>query len=80
MCSTTSTASCWMMRRLVRCVRLDLLQQAAHAGGVHFDAQVVVLGVRLRDRGGGLAHAEADLEDRRGAAPEGRREIERAGA
>ena len=46
----------------------DQLEQAAHAGGVHFDAEVVVLGVGRRNRRGRLAHAETDLEQlRRGA-------------
>ena len=63
MCATTSTASCRMTRTLRQRQRVDLLQQRADAGRVHFDAEEVVLRMRLRDRRRGLAHAEADLED-----------------
>src|SRR5712691_4764195 len=41
----------------------DALQQTSHAGGMHFDAEIIVLGMLLRDCRGGLAHAEADLEN-----------------
>ncbi len=41
----------------------DAFQETPHAGGVDFDPEIVVLGVFLRDRRGGLAHAEADFED-----------------
>ena len=47
-------------------------------GRVHFDAEVVVLGMGGGDVGSGLAHAEADFEDFRGAAAEGRVEVEQA--
>ena len=68
-CSSTSTASCRMRRRLVSPSCVDLLQQAADAGAVHFDGDEVGLRIRLRDRRGGLAHAGADLEHHgRGAA------------
>ena len=42
---------------------LDLLEQAAYAGRMHLDGEVIVVRVRLRDGGGGLAHAETDLEN-----------------
>jgi len=44
----------------------DLLQQTADAGGVHLDAEVIVLRMRGSDERGGLAHAEADFQDLRG--------------
>ena len=40
---------------------IDLLEQAADAGGMHFDAEVIVLRVRRGDAGGRFAHAETDL-------------------
>ena len=51
-------------------VGFDALQQAADAGAVHLDPQKVVARPRERDLGGGLAHAEPDLEDRRRAPSE----------
>ncbi len=58
---------------------LDALEQRADAGGEHLDAEEVDVRPRLRDRRGGLAHAEADLEHgRRAAAEDGWRS--RAGA
>ena len=77
MCSSTSTASCWTMRILREAVLVDLLEQAAHAGRMHFEREIVVLGMRRGDRRGGLAHAETDLQDARRAPAENRLEIER---
>src|SRR2546426_3739063 len=41
----------------------DAFQEAADAGGMDFDSEIVVLGMFLRDRRGGFAHAETDFED-----------------
>jgi hypothetical protein len=48
----------------------DQLAQAADAGRVHFDAEIVVLGMRGGDRRRGLAHAEADFQNPRRRSPE----------
>ena len=48
----------------------DAGEEASYAGRVHLDAEIIVLGVPLRDRGGCLAHAEPDFEDLRGPAAE----------
>ena len=57
----------------------DLLEQRADAGRVHFDADEVGAGQRLRDRRGRVAHAEADLEHLRRVAAERGGEVERCG-
>ena len=50
--------------------RLDPPQQAADARRVDLDAEEVLAGPRRSDRRRGFAHAAADLEHARGAAPE----------
>lgn len=50
---------------------LDATQQRADAGVEHLHAQEVVVRTRQRDLLGGLAHAEADLQHRRGLPAEG---------
>jgi len=55
----------------------DLLEQAAHTGRMHFDADEILLRHALGDVRGGVAHAEADFKDDRRAAPEGLRKVER---
>src|SRR6266581_556206 len=57
----------------------DAFQEAAHAGGMHLDAEIVVLGMFLRDRRGGLAHAETDFEGLGRRAAEQAVQIERNG-
>ena len=46
---------------------------------MHLDAEIVVLGVLLRDRGGRFAHAEPDFEDLGRGAAEQPAEVERLG-
>ena len=58
----------------------DLLAQAADARRMDFDAEVIVVGMRLRDLRGGLAHAEADFEDFRRAPAEDRSKASAPGA
>src|SRR5439155_369876 len=41
----------------------DAFQETADAGRMDFDSEIVVLGMFLRDRRGGLAHPETDFED-----------------
>src|SRR3954452_8111694 len=55
----------------------DQLEQAPHARRMHFDAEIIVLGMRLRDCRGSLAHAESDLEHRRCAPSKGAFHVER---
>src|SRR5438552_68464 len=56
----------------------DALQEAADAGGMDFDSEIVVLGMFLRDRRGGLTHAETDFEDPGRRAAEEALQIERS--
>jgi hypothetical protein len=51
-------------------------EEAAYAGRVHLDAEIVVLGVLLRDRRSCLAHAEADFENLRSPAAEQALQVE----
>ncbi len=61
-CCSTCTASCRTMRRLSsRCSPIRL-QQGADAGLVHLDADEVGAGRAAAICGGGVAHAEADLQ------------------
>ena len=55
----------------------DAFQETAHAGGMDFDSEIVVLGMFPRDRRGGLAHAETDFEDPGRRAAEQAFQIER---
>ena len=55
----------------------DQLEQAAHTGRMHFDAEIVVVRISLCDRRGRFAHSAPDLQDRRSHAAEGHVEIER---
>jgi len=55
----------------------DTLQQAAYAGSVHLHADEIGVGPRLRNRRGGLAHAESDLQHPRRVTTEQRVEIGR---
>ena len=55
----------------------DAFQETPDAGGVDFDSEIVVLGMFLRDRRGGLAHAETDFEDPGRRAAEQAVQIER---
>lgn len=49
-------------------LRVDQPQQAAYAGGVDFDPDVIIAGMRGRDFCGAFPHAETDFEkSRRGA-------------
>ncbi len=41
----------------------DAFQETADAGRMDFDSEIVVLGMFLGDRRGGLAHPETDFED-----------------
>ena len=52
-------------------------QKAADAWGVHFDAEVVDLGMRGSDFRRGFSHAESDFEHLRRTAPEHMLEIHR---
>ena len=55
----------------------NAFQQAAHPGRVHFDTEVVVLGVVGGDTRSRISHAETDLQDPGRYAPEHRVEIQR---
>jgi hypothetical protein len=57
--------------------RLREHQQMPHARPMHFDAEVVALGMRLREIRQVLAIAEADLERARRVASEQRGEVQR---
>jgi hypothetical protein len=58
----------------------DQFAQAADAGGVHFQPEVVVLRIRGRDGVRGFPHAAADLEYLRCRTAEHDIQIERRGA
>jgi len=61
--------------QVLQALRLDAVEQAAHAWPVHLDRHEI--GVRLRggNRGGGLAHARTDLEHERRVARGAKRRI-----
>jgi hypothetical protein len=69
MSRSTSTASCWTMRRLSQVHLGDQLAQAADARRMHFDAEIVVFRMRGGNRRRSLAHAETDFEIRGAARP-----------
>jgi drug/metabolite transporter (DMT)-like permease len=55
----------------------DQLEQAAHARGMHFHADEVLLRHQLGDVGGGAAHAETDFQDHWRLAAKGLFEVQR---
>src|SRR5690348_9507630 len=42
---------------------VDQLQQTTHARCVDFDGKIVVLRMRLGNKGGGFAHSKSDLQE-----------------
>src|SRR5215472_2336255 len=62
---------------VARAVALEREQQAADAGTMHLDAEIVAPGMRARERGEVLAVAEADLERAGGLAAEELPRVER---
>ena len=64
---------------ICECLLIDALEQRADPGRMHLDAEVVVAGALGGDPRRRLPHAESDLEDLRGFAPEDGREVERLG-
>jgi hypothetical protein len=66
--------------QVVEVLFLDAHQQGADARRMHLAGDEVALRQRRGDRRRALAHAEADLEDRRRLAAEQRRHVERLGA
>ena len=51
-------------------LRIDQFQQIADAGGVHLDAEIIILWLRGSDGRRGFAHAETDFENFRRSAAE----------